>query len=1061
MFMGWYGGINSGLPALALPLPAFKHYFANPINSFTVRTSAILRLLFFPLALVPLGVMAQTPTPTPRTIRVVMDNAYAPYSFQSDEGKLQGILIDQWQAWEKKTGIKAEIHGMDWDKALRRMRAGEFDVIDNIVETADRREYFDFTQTYATNEASIFFRKDIAGISDLASLKGFPIAVKDGDQHVDQLKANGVTTAIVFQSDAAIVEAAKQHKINVFLIDDPSALYLLNKLGIEEEFRHSAPIFRDELRRAVRKGDAATLRKVEQGFVAIDPAELKQIDEKWFGRTINRYGQYLTYAAYAAAAAILLIAILIGWNRMLRRKVLQRTAALGESEERFRQIAENIHEVFWLTTVDASDFLYISPAYEAVWGRSCESLFQDPRSFIAGIHPEDKARVVESLGRDREQNFEIEYRVVRPDGSIRWIRDRAFPIKDEVGRFYRIAGIAEDVTERKQAQETVRKAEQRFRTLVENSTDGIALINAEGATMYASPAFRRIFGLTVEEAQTLRLDLIHPEDQERVLNAWNELRATPGKLSSYQYRFRYKDGTWRWLDVTAHSLFADPAAQALVVNFRDITNRKQAEELLRHNEDRLRLAIDAIPTMVWSVRPDGIIDTLNQRWLDYTGISLEPYLKDPMGPVHPEDVPRVIEKWRAHMVSEEPYEAEMRLRRADGEYRWFLVRTAPLHDEQGRLVQWYGAAIDIEDRKRAEEKLKQSESQLAEAQRLAHVGSWEWNIRTNAVTWSDELYRIFGIQKGKIRVGGDATPFIHPEDRDLVSSTVKAAVKNREPYSFYYRVLRPGGDERIVQSRGQVVSDEQGEPIRILGATQDVTELKHAEEKLKATSQQLRALSARMQSAREEEGTRIAREIHDELGSALTTLKWDLEQIESVLLDPKPGPELESMKEKAKAMTRLVESTIDVVRRISADLRPSVLDDLGLAPAIEWQSRLFRERTGIAVRCHCPVDEVGLNQEQSTAVFRIFQEALTNIRRHSRAAGVDVTIVEKDDAFVLTIRDDGRGITDREKFGQSAIGLLGMRERAHLIGGEIEITGIEGAGTTVTVRLPLLARGMA
>jgi signal transduction histidine kinase len=291
-----------------------------------------------------------------------------------------------------------------------------------------------------------------------------------------------------------------------------------------------------------------------------------------------------------------------------------------------------------------------------------------------------------------------------------------------------------------------------------------------------------------------------------------------------------------------------------------------------------------------------------------------------------------MEKWLADMAAGEPYEDEMRLRRADGEYRWFLVRTAPLHDEQGRLVEWYGAAIDIEDRKRAEEKLK-------------------------------------------------------------------------------------------------------------------------------ATSKQLRALSARLQSAREEEGTRIAREIHDELGSALTTLKWDLEQIESVLSDPKPGPELESMKKKARTMTRLVENTIDVVRRISADLRPSVLDDLGLVPAIEWQSRLFRERTGIAVRCNCLVDEVGLNQEQSTAVFRIFQEALTNILRHSRANGVDVTIMEKDDTFLLTIKDDGRGITDSEKYGQSAIGLLGMRERAHLVGGEIEITGSEGAGTTVTVRLPLSAPG--
>jgi len=260
------------------------------------------------LALVSPGAAAQPAVETPRTIRVVLDSAYAPYAFQSDEGKLQGILIDQWQAWERKTGIKVEFNAMDWGEALRRMRAGEFDVIDSIVETAERRDYFDFTPVYATIESPIFFRKDISGITDIVSLKGFPVGVKTGDQHIDKLKANGVTTVILFQNNDAIIEAARQHKINVFVVDAPSALYLLNKAGIESEFRRSAPIFRDGLRRAMRKGDAALLRTVSEGFAAIEPGELKQIDEKWFGRTINRIGRYLTYAGCAVAAALLMIA---------------------------------------------------------------------------------------------------------------------------------------------------------------------------------------------------------------------------------------------------------------------------------------------------------------------------------------------------------------------------------------------------------------------------------------------------------------------------------------------------------------------------------------------------------------------------------------------------------------------------------------------------------------------------------------------------------------------------------------------------------------------------------
>ncbi|HKC54226.1 MAG TPA: transporter substrate-binding domain-containing protein, partial [Burkholderiales bacterium] len=319
------------------------------------------------LALVSAGTAAQVAVEAPRIIRVVVDNAYAPYSFQSDDGELQGILVDQWRAWEIKTGIKVEIRAMDWGEALRRMRAGEFDVIDNIVETAARRDYFDFTPAYSTIEAPIYFRRDISGITDLASLKGFPVGVKTGDQHIDQLKRSGVTTLVAFQSNDAMVEAAKQHKIGVFVADSPSALYLLNRMGIEAEFRHSAPVFQDQLRRAVRKGDTALLRTVSDGFAAINPRELKQIDDKWFGRTIDSRAPYLAYAAYAAAA-LLIIAGLTVWNRTLRKRVLQRTAALGESEQRFRRLVELMPVAVYVCDTSGIIQSYNNRAVE-LWGR--------------------------------------------------------------------------------------------------------------------------------------------------------------------------------------------------------------------------------------------------------------------------------------------------------------------------------------------------------------------------------------------------------------------------------------------------------------------------------------------------------------------------------------------------------------------------------------------------------------------------------------------------------------------------------------------------------------------
>jgi PAS domain S-box-containing protein len=379
------------------------------------------------------------------------------------------------------------------------------------------------------------------------------------------------------------------------------------------------------------------------------------------------------------------------------------------------------------------------------------------------------------------------------------------------------------------------------------------------------------------------------------------------------------------LDGTVHQLKQTNEALR-----RENAERKRAEEALRQSEDRLRLVIDTIPVMAWSLQPDGIVDFLNQRWMDYAGLSLEEYVADPMGPIHPEDIPRVTERWLVQMAVGEGYDDEMRLRRADGEYRWFMVRTAPLRDEQGTIIKWYGVSTDIEDRKRAEDRLK-------------------------------------------------------------------------------------------------------------------------------ATTKQLRALSASLQFAREEEGTRIAREIHDELGSALTSLKWDLESFDKVISESiDQSSPLRELSEKLAAMVRLSETTINAVRRISSELRPSVLDDLGLVPAIEWQARQFQARTGIICHCECSVETFDLNQDQSTAVFRILQEALTNVLRHAEATRVKIAMKEEAGEFVLTVSDNGRGITDDDKSRLQSLGLLGMRERAHLIGGEIDITGVAGQGTVVTVRVPKL-----
>jgi signal transduction histidine kinase len=210
-----------------------------------------------------------------------------------------------------------------------------------------------------------------------------------------------------------------------------------------------------------------------------------------------------------------------------------------------------------------------------------------------------------------------------------------------------------------------------------------------------------------------------------------------------------------------------------------------------------------------------------------------------------------------------------------------------------------------------------------------------------------------------------------------------------------------------------------------------------------------------LHSAREEEGTRIAREIHDELGGILTGLKWDLEKIDKTLNNPGDSTRLSEVHNRISSMTGLIETTINTVRRIASELRPGVLDDLGLVAAVEWQIEQFQARSGL--KCHWTnnAGDIELTRERATAVFRILQEILTNVLRHAGAANLYVKLDRSKNYFEMEVKDDGRGITESQMRNSSSLGLLGMRERALLVGGEVSITGKEDAGTTVLVRVPI------
>jgi signal transduction histidine kinase len=212
---------------------------------------------------------------------------------------------------------------------------------------------------------------------------------------------------------------------------------------------------------------------------------------------------------------------------------------------------------------------------------------------------------------------------------------------------------------------------------------------------------------------------------------------------------------------------------------------------------------------------------------------------------------------------------------------------------------------------------------------------------------------------------------------------------------------------------------------------------------------QLRALAARLQTVREDERSRAAREIHDELGQVLTAIKLEF----TALLQELPGDQ-EPVSQRSQSILKLLDEAIQSIRRIATELRPGILDDLGLAAAVEWVAEEFQSRTGTKVHVSLPGTDIAIDRERATALFRILQETLTNVARHANATEVSVRLAQEDGMLILEVRDNGKGIREEELSANNSLGILGMRERAVLLGGELIISGVPGLGTTVRVQIP-------
>ena len=504
--------------------------------------------------------------------------------------------------------------------------------------------------------------------------------------------------------------------------------------------------------------------------------------------------------------------------------------------------------------------------------------------------------------------------------------------------------------------------EHRVCDVVELSEDAIyvwcdgcfAFANLATARLLAAQSAEALIGLPVVE-------FFHPDSIAIAQAGLEKLLAQGEWVAPNDLKMVRMDG--RVIEVELMATPFDYRGRAAAhVMLRDVAERNTLQRV-QAERDHYRQLFEAIPHLVWTARPDGSLDYVNQRKLD----SLSMKHGDIEGSgwqhfVHPDDLSQVQKQWLHSVTTGERYQTEMRCRTSPtAAYRWNLSRGMPVRNDRGEILCWVGTTTDIHDQQEARAVLERSQLQLGEAVRLRN------------------------------------------EDLLIANAALRDEIEER----------------------------------------------KTVEKALRASREKLRKLSAHLQSARESERAAVAREIHDELGATLTAAKMDLHWFAKTLAAA-PSPHGDKLCEAVE----LIDSAIQTVKRIATELRPSILDHLGLWPALQWQLQEFELNFGIPCQIDPAPEGILLENDAQTAVFRIFQEALTNIARHARATKVNVGFHPDRKGILLRISDNGIGLPPGKLMEPEACGIQGMRERARTFGGEVRFEQSEGSGTCVLVKFP-------
>ena len=548
----------------------------------------------------------------------------------------------------------------------------------------------------------------------------------------------------------------------------------------------------------------------------------------------------------------------------------QAELALRVSEERLRRMIDTLPAAVWSTDEKGQPIL-INQTLRRYSGIAIEDLDEPGRSRLSAavrdaVHPDDRQIVHDALGHSfgSGEPFSLRYRHARADGSYGWIDGRAEALRNEEGRIVQWLGVCHDIDEEVLARQALRESERQFRQLVDTVPTLIWCLTPEGEPSYFNKQLVDYCGLDIDDVDTpdrtrlaaIIAAIIHPDDARAVDETLGRSLAT-GETFALKYRVRRADGAYRWIAGRAEPMRdREGRIQQWYGLCFDIEEEVLAQQALREREKQLRLIIDTVPGLVWSVTPEGEPSYYNKRLVDWGGVGLPDF--DHSAPslltsaieiiIHPEDQPAVEEELRQCFATGRSWNMRYRQRRADGVYRWIEGRAEPLRDEGGKIVQWYGLSLDIDDQLRAETALRQSEEQLRRLVDTVPALIWLLTPEGEPSYYNKRLVDWFGINvdgvdtPGSSRIDATIKAVVHPDDAEGVDRALRHSLVTGEPYARRYRLRLNTGEYRWIEARCEPLRDESGAIVQWYGVNLDIEDEMRAEASLRQSERQLRQL---------------------------------------------------------------------------------------------------------------------------------------------------------------------------------------------------------------------------